>query len=150
MRISAAFQNRFKELAGEAGIDRTRAAQAIGITYVTFSKIYNYGIVPKVPVLIKLADFFSVSVDYLLGNTENDRFTKADPEQSFQTRLIALKERKELRSFYELSDKVHIHKSNISQWLTKNYVPELESLEILAEFFDVSLDYLLGRSDDEN
>lgn len=151
MRISEEFQKRFKELAAETGLEsKTLTAEKIGMTYVTFSKAYNYGIVPKISVLVKICDFFDVSADYILARTDDERFTKSESGQTFKDRLTLLKERKGLKSFYELADKVHIHKSNISQWLTKNYLPEIESLEILADYFDVSLDYLLGRTDDEN
>lgn len=150
MHISVGFQNRFIELTEEAEFgNKTIAAQKIGITYVTFSKIYNYGIVPKANVLVQIADCFDVSVDYLLARTDNDRFIRSENTQSFQERLIMLKEKKGLKSFYELADKVHIHKSNISQWLNKNYLPEIESLEILADYFHVSLDYLLGRTEED-
>ena len=64
MQISVEFQNRFKELTEEAGFgNKTVAAEKIGITYATFSKIYNYGIVPKVSVLIKIADRFFPDIE---------------------------------------------------------------------------------------
>ena len=149
MRISVEFQNRFIDLVEETHNDaKTLAAEKIGITYVTFSKIYNYGILPKVAVLVRIADFFNVSMEYLLAHTDDDRFVRSEHPQTFQKRLILLKEEKGLKSFYELAEKVHIHKSNISQWLLKNYIPEIESLEILADYFGVTLDYLLGRADD--
>lgn len=151
MRISLEFQNRFKELLDESNYEnKTIAAEKIGITYVTFSKAYNYGIVPKVSILIQIADSFNVSIEYLLAHTDDDRFSRSNDPKTFQERLVQLKEQKELKSFYELAEKVHIHKSNISQWLLKNYLPEIDTLEILADFFDVSLDYLLGRTDDKN
>lgn len=151
MRVSVEFQSRFKELSDEAEFaNKTLAAEKIGITYVTFSKAYNYGIVPKVSVLIQIADYFDVSVEYLLARTDDGGFAKSENPRTFGERLTFLKERKGLKSFYELADKVHIHKSNISQWLIKNYLPEIDSLEILADYFDVSLDYLLGRTDNEN
>ncbi len=149
MRISVEFQNRFKELVEETCDNaKTLAAEKIGVTYVTFSKIYNYGILPKVAVLVQIADFFNVSLEYLLARTDDDRFVRSERPQTFQERLVLLKEEKGLKSFYELAEKVHIHKSNISQWLLKNYIPEIENLEILADYFGVTLDYLLGRTDD--
>ena len=151
MRVSNEFQNRFKELLEESNYEnKTIAAQQIGITYVTFSKAYNYGIVPKVSVLIQIADFFNISIEYLLGQTDDDRFSRSSKPTSFQERLVQLKEQKELKSFYELAEKIHIHKSNISQWILKNYLPEIDTLEILADYFGVSMDYLLGRTDDKN
>ena len=54
MQISVEFQNRFKELTEEAGFgNKTVAAE----------KIYNYGIVPKVSVLIKIADRFFPDIE---------------------------------------------------------------------------------------
>ena len=37
--------------------------------------------------------------------------------------------------------------SNISKWLNCKKSPKIESLIILADFFDCSIDYLCGRSD---
>lgn len=148
MRVLNEFQNRFKELLEEMNIDnKTKAAESIGITYVTFSKAYNYGIVPKAMILIKIADFFNVSIEYLLTMTDDEHFEKSVPPKSFQERLNELKEEKGIRTIYELADKIHIHRNNIAQWLHRGYIPELDNLEILADFFGVSLDYLIGRTD---
>ena len=38
--------------------------------------------------------------------------------------------------------------SNISKWLHRKKAPTLNSLIILSDFFECSLDYLTGRSDD--
>ena len=36
----------------------------------SFSRAYNYGIVPKTPTLIKIADYFNISIEYLMGITD--------------------------------------------------------------------------------
>lgn len=147
MGISEEFQNRFKEFVEELGEkNRTVAAKEIGISYLTFSKAYNYGIIPRPSILVKIADFFQTSIEYLLGKTENDYFEKSDCPRSFKERLEELKEAKNL-TVYELSKRIHIHRNNIAQWLNKEYMPTLEDLEIIADYFAVSLDYLLGRTD---
>lgn len=150
MRISTEFQNRFKELLQDLNItNKTLAAEKIGITYVTFSKALNYGIVPKIAVLIKLADFFNVSIEYLLAMTDEEYFEKSANPKTFPERLNYLREKKGIPTIYVLADQIHIHRNIIGQWINKNYIPELDNLEIIADFFNVSLDYLLGRTDYE-
>lgn len=151
MSISKDFQDNFIDLMkrdfGEINKKQAYIAKQLNITYTTFSKMYNYGILPSVQILIRLADFFNVSVEYLLGNTENESIEKAKAPSTFQTRLQELKEEKQIASIFELGERVHIHRNNIAQWLHKNYIPNLDDLILLADFFDVSIDYLLDRTD---
>ena len=149
MAISKEFQIRFKELVNELGLkNKTEIVKRIGITYATFSKAYNYGIFPTVPILIRVADFFDVSVDYLIGNAENEKFIKSKHPKKFTERLEELKTSKEIATTYELAQRVHIHRNNIAQWMKHDYIPSIDDLILIADFFGVSLDYLLGRSDD--
>lgn len=46
-----------------------------------------------------------------------------------------------------LEDKLDIPRNTIYQWRKNN--PSLERLEVIADFFGVSLDYLTGRSDEQ-
>lgn len=151
MAISKEFQKRFVELSDELEItNRTEIAGTVGITYATFVKIYNYGIFPTVPILIKIADFFNVSIEYLIGNTESDYFVKSDGGSTFQTRLEELRQKNGISTIYELSQRIHIHRNNIAQWIKKDYLPSIDDLSIIASLFDVSIDYLLGRTDDDS
>lgn len=149
MAVIREFQNRFIELVEEMNVaNRTVAAQQLGITYNTFSKIYNYGIIPQNKVLIQLADHFNVSLDFLLGKTDNERFVKSRAGENFACRLERLRRENGIKSVYALAQKLHIHQNNIGRWIKFGYLPELEDLEIIASFFDVSIDYLIGRTDD--
>ncbi len=149
MRISNEFQKRFKELSDEININKVQIAKQIGITYSTFSKIYNYGIVPRTAVLIQIADFFNVSIEFLLAMTDEEYFDKSKSHQTFRERLVLLKEKNSIKSYYSLSEKLHIDRKVISNWLHIGFLPEISNLELLSDFFDVSLDYLLGRTDYE-
>ncbi|MDE7158456.1 MAG: helix-turn-helix domain-containing protein, partial [Clostridiales bacterium] len=110
---------------------------------------YHYGILPTVPVLIRIADFFKVSIEYLLGNTENDFIDLSPSPASFQARLEYLRLRKGIASVYELAKISHIHRNNIAQWLKKDYLPAVDDLLVLANIFEVSCDFLVGRTDEE-
>jgi transcriptional regulator with XRE-family HTH domain len=63
------FYERYLELCNEKHIGRTAAAAAAGISKSTASD-WSKGYEPSSVSLRKLADYFSVSTDYLLGNTD--------------------------------------------------------------------------------
>ena len=44
-----------------------------------------------------------------------------------------------------LAEKLGISQSAISNWLLKKKEPSIASLWLLADFFDVDIDYLIGR-----
>ena len=48
----------------------------------------------------------------------------------------------------ELAEKLHVHQTAISQWETGKTNPDYETLLKFTDIFDVSVDYLLGRTDD--
>ena len=41
----------------------------------------------------------------------------------------------------------NVEKGTVSNWENENRFPDKNTLKALADYFDVSLDYLLGRSD---
>lgn len=47
----------------------------------------------------------------------------------------------------DICDVIHIEQVTLSQYETNKRTPKLEILIALADFFNVSVDYLLGRSD---
>lgn len=150
MALSTNFKNRFVELADELDEkSKSKRAKIIGISNTTYSNAYNYGIIPKTSSLIRIADYFDVSIEYLIGNTDNERFEKSLHAVSFKERLTELQKSKNISTVYELSQRVHIHRNNIAQWNKLNCIPLVDDLNILADFFKVSIDYLLGRTDEK-
>lgn len=47
----------------------------------------------------------------------------------------------------EMAEKLGIAKSTISMYENGNREPDFETLELIADFFNVDIDYLLGRTD---
>lgn len=50
-------------------------------------------------------------------------------------------------SAYKLSFDIHIPQSSISYWKRGLKAPTAENLITLADYFNVSIDYLVGRTD---
>ncbi|MDW7661843.1 MAG: helix-turn-helix transcriptional regulator [Bacillota bacterium] len=59
--------HRIRALRNEKGISRIEFAEAIGITYSAASKYESNARMPGIKTLIKMADYFDVSADFLLG-----------------------------------------------------------------------------------
>lgn len=73
---------RLKELRKEYGISQQRLADAIYVTQPSINKYENHNIEPEIAILIRIADFFNTSVDYLIGHT--DVRQRIEPTETFQ------------------------------------------------------------------
>lgn len=47
----------------------------------------------------------------------------------------------------KLAEKVGVKQNTISAWLRNKKEPSITSLWLLADYFNVSIDYLVGRTD---
>lgn len=65
----------------------------------------------------------------------------------FSCRLKALRKSRNITS-QQLADVIGTSRVAISQFENEANAPSIHSLIALADYFDVSLDYLVGRSDD--
>ncbi len=50
-------------------------------------------------------------------------------------------------SQYALAKNIEVNQSTICNWLNGKKEPSIESLWKLADYFDVSVDYLIGRKE---
>ncbi|WP_121639516.1 helix-turn-helix domain-containing protein [Virgibacillus sp. Bac330] len=64
-------------------------------------------------------------------------------------RLKKLRKQKKITQ-EELGKKVNVTKVSISGYENGHRTPDTETLQKLADFFEVTTDYLLGRSDESN
>lgn len=65
---------------------------------------------------------------------------------TFNVRLKELRKGRHL-SQRELADKLHISKSAVSMYEGGQREPDHGTLEMIADYFNVDMDYLLGRKD---
>lgn len=64
------FAERFLELRKEKHICQAEAADIIGISLRTYCRYESGEREPGVSVLIRMADFYGVSIDYLVGRND--------------------------------------------------------------------------------
>lgn len=89
----------FNDLLEENGLNRKQFAEKSEIPYTTVIGWTNLGRLPDYMALIKIADYFQCSVDFLLGRQEeigyNSAFVTYNPtEQNLLKRFRSLQEEK--------------------------------------------------------
>lgn len=100
------FECVFKRLRLASGLTQTEIAEKLGVSKSTISMYENGNREPDFDTLEKIADFFNVDIDYLLGRTEK---TTALPETAGkyylndETAQVAQEifENKELRGLFD-------------------------------------------------
>lgn len=144
MDILSIFSENIFELLNEKNLSVTEFAQSVDIAY---SEIYRYlrkEYIPKLSNMIKIADCYGCSLDYLIGLIpfpENAKF-KQTPPFSVRFKKI-LKEKGVTR--YRLSKETGILINRIDGWYNGEFTPSLDNALKLAKYFNCTLDYLLGR-----
>lgn len=64
------FADRLLELRKEKGLSQASLSKALGVSYAVVCYWETNRSEPTAPNLVKVADFFDVSVDYLLGRID--------------------------------------------------------------------------------
>lgn len=80
------FWDNYKKLCAKNDISPSAAGAAIGVTYAAVSK-WKKGAVPNGATLQKIADYFNVSVAYLMGEDEDDLREKAETNRETILRI---------------------------------------------------------------
>ena len=142
----AKFSDRLGDIMFDKYTSTAAFSKAVGVSKSTIYRYLKGQRVPETEILIRIADYFHCTIDFLLGLEENDY---AEPPRAcppFSERFVFL-----LKKFhytkYRLSVKAKIPESVLYTWQKGECSPELESLLKLARLFDCSVDYVLGRGD---
>lgn len=104
--------------------------------------------IPDLDRLINIADYFQVSLDYLCCNKSNDNVRCTNPGTRIK-RLIkknGLSQKEFVDKFnekYGYSDS----EATISQYVNNKRTPEIDKMVKIADFFNVTLDYIMCRTD---
>lgn len=146
-----------KRLREERGIDQKVLAIDLNVSQPTISDWENGRKTPSVENLVRLADYFSVPLDYLLGRIELTEsnlppeplsLINVSPSGKSINRIRDLRIAQYPKMSQEkLGQIVGVGRSTVAMWESGKSEPDNDTLIKLAEIFDVSTDYLLGRTD---
>ncbi|WP_227851829.1 helix-turn-helix domain-containing protein [Clostridioides sp. ES-S-0123-01] len=106
-------QDRIKEERLKLGLNQVELAKKFNVTKQTVSNWESGNRIPDTLMLTKLADFFCISVDSLLGRTNNEQI---DNYENFIDELDSSDDVKELiKIFLDLDDKTKDKMLKIAQ-----------------------------------
>lgn len=138
---SGTFPERLRQLRTEADLTQQQLADIVGTTQQNIAFWETGRQRPKQPSLIKLANYFNVSIDYLLvGKAQAEEKLSVFPERLKQLRVEAKLTQQ------QMAEAFNIKQPTYAQWETGRTKPKGETLERFADFFNVSTDYLLGKT----
>jgi Predicted transcriptional regulators len=151
----AALGPRIKELREKAGLSQTDAGAYIGVGQVSYCGYENGSSAPHVNAMVEIAKMFDVSVDYLLGITDNKRnviFTGTPPPPKVDTSAIDGATRKleaRIASAEELAKNMAFSMSG--QLAARNPVSDLQEYNFVRRDIKIMKDILgdlVGREID--
>lgn len=117
------------------------------LTDIPKSTLYRYlkaETIPSVAMLIKLAEHFNCSIDYLIGIDTDNYYTVNIKSPPFSERFHFLLKKFEV-SKYKLNKELGLPDTSLYNWQNGKREPSIESIMKLAEYFNCSIDYIVGR-----
>lgn len=100
------FSYRLTVLLDESNMTQTQLAEKIGTTNVTICRYINGERVPRIDVASKISAIFNVSLDYLLGISENVDSENLTKNQDLDIALL-------MKNLYSLDNDTHLSKKQI-------------------------------------
>ena len=140
------FSEILKELISETKMSLRQLMLESGVTAMQYSR-YLKDSIPTIDVVLKIAKFFNCSIDYLFGlddkRNSNGYKTYNYDISKFLPRYLNLLKNSNL-THYKFSKNQPFNESIIRHWKAGK-VPRLDIIYIIANYFDSSMDYLIGR-----
>lgn len=96
------FSDRLDLLLTEKKETRTHLAEIIGITNQSFSDWKKRGTIPSADIVLKIANYFSVSIDWLVTGKETDGLTHEDTDFIFKLRQLSEKDKNTVLGLIDL------------------------------------------------
>ncbi len=138
---------RLKDIMGKKGVDITRLSEAIGVSKSTISRYLKGTRIPKIEILVKIADCFQCPLDYFATSENYEEGKKFSPCLPFPERFRFLFEHFHKSRYALCHGELHISESVLYNWQNGNCMPTAENVYKMAEFFDCSMDFVMGRGD---
>lgn len=177
LEVIQLFSRKITELRKVRKISQSELADILGFSRAQLDNYEQGSLEPDFKTLEVIANYFEVSTDFLLGikdantdktNEKNFVAFKTDPKlqqsyielstskirQNDETILLSAK-LKQLRkdakmTQKELAKKIHVTHVSISGYESGKRKPNLETLKLLADYFDLTMDSLLNSKKNKN
>lgn len=138
-------KDNLEDLMAKNNLTLTLLSSDIKIPYKTLSNYINEKYLPNLNTAIKLADYFHCSLNFLVGLSDNEDYGNYGcMDNLFLTRYEKLLKDTNT-THYRVSKDLGFNINISRKWRTGS-IPSLAVLTKLADYFGVSIDYLIGRN----
>lgn len=129
----------------ERELNATQLAMAIGIDPTTVMRYLRETRTPSVENLVRIADYFQCTAEFLLGRAPENYPSVFYPCPPFSEQLKVLKERFRCpwQQFYQTA---RISSSRFYEWKNGTRTPTLDCVISLADGFQCTVDFIIGRT----
>lgn len=145
--MQESFSKRVAELRKQKGLSMRALGRACGVVHNVISA-HECGVLPRLDTAINLSSALGVSMDYLFGRRQDHGAPCNGSPEMFSEMLRALRGKQGL-SQVVLSELCGFESARVYQWEHCGVLPGIEAVAQLADFFNVSMDYLCGHSEDQ-
>lgn len=134
-----------KKFLVEKGMKSYKLAEASGCNKTALNNWLYQRQMPSTKALSRLADYMNVSLDYMLGLTDDPRIIRSGTTEKFGRRIQSIIQPNDITS-YRLAKECGVGTSAVSKWKDLKRVPSLETLMKLSSILGLKVDYLAGRT----
>lgn len=128
----------------EQNLNATCLAKKLGVSHTSIGRFIREERTPSFSCFINMLYLFNCSADYLLGLVELHTEEALHPVPPFSERLRTLLKEKNVTQA-TLIKELPVSSAVPYKWLSGINTPSTESLIRLAEYFECTVDYLIGR-----
>ncbi len=137
------FHDRLAELMTEKAVNTVSLASALGVSDETVRRWKNGQRDILLSQLVKVADYFHCSLDFLTGRSDTILDYQVQEMPPFYDSLRTVMAEKGITR-YKLVKDLPIYDGYFTNW-KKGMSPNILTLILLADYLEVSIDYLIGR-----
>lgn len=137
------FKQKLQFLMKEANISVTKLSKELNIAKSCISGWKNGITLPKYDKAILLSQYFDCSLNFLFGNSDFEEKAKTHNIINFGKHLKSLLKDKKIKQ-EKFFDDLDLSSSNISYWSKDNTFPQMEIIIKIANYLNVSIDYLVS------
>ncbi len=135
---------RLKELRIAQKLYQKDIADILGVDRTTYTKYESGASEPDIATLIQLADFFGVTVDYLISHEENVVSEMSTMEiNTIGKRIKGIRERQNL-SLDDLAEKLNMSPHQLFCYEYNMATPDEQTIERIAKILKINKSCLLG------
>ena len=144
MVVLSKFAENLLALMEEHNINAPALAKIINVHRTSITRYLRGERLPNYEDFVAIIEYFNVSADVLLGRIDYCDATTFHPIQPFGTILQQAMNDVDV-SQYRIQKDLHFSSATTSSWINNKKLPAIDRIDKLADYLDVSVDYLLGR-----